>query len=282
MKYLALALLLFPSICLAEGTFTKHSFYSGTLKRPYNYNIYLPEDYHESCTEYPTVYLLHGAYGNCDSWIDNGRIAGTITSSKDEGETDFSEMIIVMPEDPNFWWADSQIELALTALTEDLTNHIDMEYRTICEKKGRAIVGYSSGGFGAANAALKRPDLYEVAAILSPAVYHPLPPDNSSATKSKVFETEGKFDPSKWYELGWFSKFNNYKRGASVVSFYINSGDHDRYETMYHAMEFYKVLRSHQPENVELRIFDGDHNFKAWGVSVKDALVYITQKIGEK
>ncbi|HDZ08085.1 alpha/beta hydrolase [Pseudohongiella sp.] len=262
-----------PAIALA-GTVTHHSFSSATLGREYSYNLYTPEAYHSSPASFPVLYLLHGAAGDEHSWVDAGRVQATVDALIEESRV--PPMLIVMPADPNFWWADSLTESAQTALITELIPHIDDNYRSIDAREGRLIAGYSAGGFGTVNAALTFPGLFAAAAALSPAVYDPVPPASSSATRIAIFQRDGEFDPALWRSMNWVSVFDDYKQSGVIVPFYINSGDHDRFDIAYHAAGFYQALREHQADSVELRIFDGDHDFAAWGGSLGDALQYIS------
>ena len=107
-------------------------------------------------------------------------------------------------------------------------------------------------------------------------MYAPVPPSDSSATRQDTFVSDGEFDAERWESRNWVSFIDDYKARGIVVPFYINSGDHDRFDIAYYATVFYQALREYQPRRVELRIFDGDHDFDAWGGSIGDAMQYMT------
>lgn len=271
----ALSALMLSPFAVA-GNVTVHSMDSSLLSRPLAYSLYTPDAYAAAATEnFPVLYLLHGAAGSENSWVTAGNIEATLDALIAAGN--IPPMLVVMPADPNFWWADSHLEAAQAALITELIPHIDTTLRTQSHRGGRLIAGYSAGGFGSANAALRFPQLFAAAAPLSPAVYDPLPPSSSSAMRAEVFQQDGQFSAQRWHALNWVSSFEQYKTRGIVVPFYINSGDHDRFDIAYHAAGFYQQLREHQADLVELRIFDGDHDFAAWGGSVGDALTYMVQ-----
>lgn len=257
------------------GTISQHTMESTVLSRPLAYSLYTPDTYSASEQNFPVLYLLHGAAGTETSWTRSGNIEATADALIASGA--IPPMLIVMPADPNFWWADSHLESSQTALVTELIPHIDATLRTQTHRGGRLIAGYSAGGFGTTNAALRYPELFAAAAPLSPAVYDPVPPPSSSATRVEIFQRDGQFDAQRWRSLNWVSFFDEYKNKGIVVPFYINSGDHDRFDIAYHAAAFYQQLRMYQPDYVELRIFDGDHDFEAWGGSVGDAMTYMAQ-----
>ena len=259
----------------SAGEVLHQSFHSTTLDRDYVFNIYLPDNYQTSGLRYPVLYLLHGNLGTEESWVRNGNIAQTADALTAAGK--IPAQLIVVPADPKFWWADGAEEKALTAFVNDLVPHIDQNFRTLNQREGRAIGGYSAGGFGAVNIALQFPEMFAAAAPLSPAVYVPVPPGDSSAVLQDTFLTNGEFDPRVWESMNWVSFIEQYKSRGIVVPFYINTGDHDRFDIAYHAAVFYQALREHQPDYTELRIFDGDHNFDAWGRTVGDAMEYMSR-----
>jgi|SRR5690554_1028266 len=275
---LALPLLLGATSVHANGdtgTIEQRTFDSSLLARPFVYSVYLPAGYDpQQAQQYPVLYLLHGASGNERSWAGEGDVQATLDELIGSGTV--PPMLVVMPADPNFWWADSHRESVRTALTDELLPHVDSTYRTRATRDGRLMAGYSAGGFGTVNTVMGRPDLFAAAALLSPAVYHPVPPMSSSATRSPLFQTEGEFDPERWQALNWVSFIDDYLASGVTVPMYINSGDHDRFDIAYHAAALFQTLREHQAEEVELRIFDGDHDFAAWGGSLGDALRYLS------
>jgi enterochelin esterase-like enzyme len=272
-SFISTALLLVPTSLWAQSTISHHSFESESLGRSYTYNLYKPDGYEESGLRYPVLYLLHGASGTENSWVQQGGVQQTADALIAAGL--IPAQLIVIPADPNFWWADSKAESAQTALVNDLIPHVDASYRSMAVREARAISGYSAGGFGTTNAALKYPQLFAAAAALSPAVYNPVPPASSSATRIDIFQNNGEFDPELWASLNWVSVFDSYKNSGIIVPFYINSGDHDRFDIAWHAAAFFQSMREHQPELAELRIFDGDHDFAAWGGSLGDAMQYL-------
>lgn len=252
---------------------------SELLGREFVYNIYLPDGYGDDITNFPVVYLLHGNRGTENSWFRGADLQNQLDSLI--ATEQIRPLLLVTPADPRYWWADGHEEQVLTSFVGELLPHIDERFQTTASRAGRAIGGYSAGGFGAANIALQYPELFAAAAPLSPAVYSPVPPADSSATSQDTFVRDGQFDARLWERNNWVSFIDSYKDSGFIVPFYINTGDHDRFDIAYHAAVFYQALREHQPEFTELRIFDGDHDFDAWGGSIGDALIYMNQFLGE-
>jgi S-formylglutathione hydrolase FrmB len=119
------------------------------------YNIILPKDYEETGKRYPTLYLLHGIFGNYAAWAEGAKIHAPA-----------HDLIVVMPDAGNSWyvnWAGSAEGQKVNwddYITKDLVDHIDATYRTIAQREGRAINGASMGGYGALTLGLCHPDLF--------------------------------------------------------------------------------------------------------------------------
>jgi S-formylglutathione hydrolase FrmB len=75
-------------------------------------------------------------------------------------------MIVVMVDVGNSWyvnWAksgDGEQNNFADHVCFDVINYVDKNYRTIAERKGRAINGISMGGFGAISLGLSHPELF--------------------------------------------------------------------------------------------------------------------------
>jgi enterochelin esterase-like enzyme len=67
-----------------------------------------------------------------------------------------------------------------TALGEELPRYIDAHYRTISARKGRALVGLSAGGYGAALVALHRLSAFSVIESWS-GYFHPTNPEGTES-----------------------------------------------------------------------------------------------------
>ncbi len=106
--------------------------------------------------KYPVVYLLHGHSGNYRSWVKD---VPTIKKAADE-----LGLIVVCPDGGfNSWYINSPVNDSVkydTHISEELIPYIDANYRTIADRKARAVSGYSMGGHGALYLALKHPDLF--------------------------------------------------------------------------------------------------------------------------
>ena len=152
--------------------------------------VYTPPGYDKKRTNgYPVVYLLHGLpfsekafvdEKTWDEWIDPDGTFKTYPDFPLEGfqqwmddliaDEKISPMIIVMPNAANENYGFSfYTNSALNGNFEDyiaidLVNYIDNRYNTMANKDGRAVIGFSQGGYGAMILGMKHSDKFGVIA----------------------------------------------------------------------------------------------------------------------
>jgi putative tributyrin esterase len=134
---------------------------SSLMQRGVPYCVLLPLRYEHYSAAYPVLYLLHGLFGRFDDWVERTGIVSQAARH---------DLIVVTPEGGDGWYSDSateELEKYESYLICELLPEIEKRYRTISERRGRAIAGLSMGGYGAVKIAIKRPDLYTFAASFS-------------------------------------------------------------------------------------------------------------------
>lgn len=266
-----LTTLLFALCATATAsTIATREFDSPALQRKWSYVTYLPTDYDRTDKRYPVLYLLHGNAQKAYDWVSSGHIQQTADRLIANGE--MPAAIIVMPEAGTSWYVDRK-ERMETAVMQDLLPEIQRRFRTIERREGRIIAGLSMGGFGAARFALKYPDTFAAAGLLSPAIYGDLPPEDSSARRVGVFGAQ-EFDPQVWRELNYTALWQGYLDRKIPVPMYVNSGDDDRFFIEESATELYSLLRRNK-QPAELRIVDGGHTWAVWESTIGDAMKYL-------
>jgi S-formylglutathione hydrolase FrmB len=174
---------------------------SKVMNKDYKAVIVLPSSYATNTKAYPVLYLLHGGYGHFDDWIKKAPDTTLIQSLSDQ-----HNFIIVMPEGEIFSYylnspvvKESQFE---TYITKEVIEKIDHSYRTIQDRKGRAITGLSMGGYGALYVAARHPDLFCAAGSMSGALNPDmqgwkLPPDMAKNIKNEFEKILGPTETSQ-------------------------------------------------------------------------------------
>ncbi|MES2938337.1 MAG: alpha/beta hydrolase-fold protein [Pseudomonadota bacterium] len=247
---------------------------SAALGRPVKFLVYLPDGYKDSAASYPVTYLLHGAGGDETDYRFKGGILDTMDAMIARGT--LRPGLVVMPTtSPAGWWVDGASEKAETALMQDLIGYVETKYRASKERGGRAVAGHSMGAYGALNLALRHPDKFCAASIVSPAIYDPLPPETSASRKAPPFLRDGKFDPELWKSLNYPAHLERYKAQPLRVPMWIAAGDHDFLGIAVMAANLYWKVLAIQPKQAEFRVMDGDHDWMFFRDALPDGLLYI-------
>ena len=276
LSLLALLALAFTATAFAGEVFLE-TFRSQALGRDYKYTVYLPDSYQKDDKKYPILYLLHGAGGDENEWLAKGGLRETMDAMI--ARKLIKPMVVIMPGHTAAWWVDGAKEKGETALVKEVMPHAEAKYRIDATRSNRLIAGLSAGGFGALNLIMKYPQMFAASAILSPAVYDPVPPSHSSGVRQPPFQKDGKFDAELWKSLNYVSHIEAYKKSGVIVPLYINTGDHDTFSIAFHAATLFERLRFHQPDAIELRIVNGDHEWMVWRDTLADALQFMTVRI---
>jgi len=173
-----------------RGRLELGSAWSRALHEEIRFRVYLPATHpHEP---WASVYLLHGRGDDLEAWT---RVAPRLDEMIHQRV--IPPVVVVMPDAPwsdgGSWYVDSAFtgipvgRPVETALTRDLIPYVDATYGTVPDRTHRVVGGYSMGGAGALTYLLRHPDLFAGGLALSPAVYDPLPPADSSARKFGAF-----------------------------------------------------------------------------------------------
>ena len=116
-------------------------------------NVLLPEDYFETnWRRYPVMYLLHGGLGDFRDFDLHHNIRALTAGRR---------IIIVMPDGGGAGWYCNPVHSNVgprnweTFHMSQLLPWIDSNFRTYAEYDGRAVSGFSMGGFGAMKYAAK-------------------------------------------------------------------------------------------------------------------------------
>lgn len=266
-------------------------FYSETLGKDVAYMVYLPAGYTVSEERYAVIYLLHGRGDTMSAWAQMRGVLDELIANGDIPPT-----IVIMPDAPSSdrasYYVDSQYagpgapgEPVETAFLNDLIPHVDATYRTIASREGRAVGGYSMGGYGAIRFLLAHPSLFKAAIILSPAVYTPLPPTDSSAREFGAFGVgDNLFDPAIYESLTYPALLEAVAASKLPLYMFIAVGDdewrHPDPEDQLHDLDmeahflFNRVARVSNI-SAELRVYNGGHGWDVWHPGFVEGMKYI-------
>jgi S-formylglutathione hydrolase FrmB len=155
------------------------SFVSRALNGRLHFDVFLPAGYGSSGRRYPVIYVLHGLPAGSASYRNSSFVAQA--DRRIHGNA-----IVVTPQgardndsDPEYHdWGDGR-DWA-TALTRELPAVVDARFRTIRSRAGRALIGFSAGGYGASIIGLHHLDEFAVVESWS-GYFHPTDPTGHHA-----------------------------------------------------------------------------------------------------
>jgi len=165
-----------------------HTFKSKKNECEVGYCIYLPQQYsQEKAGRFPVVYYLHG--GRPGSELKSAKIGAYVDKAMRANEV--GPMIYVFPNGgkmshydyPKF---DSYGETAFLELVE----HVDATYRTIPNRQGRGVEGFSQGGRGTGRYMFKFPEMFSSAAPMGGGHQHEKRISESAGAESEYVKFE--------------------------------------------------------------------------------------------
>jgi len=138
--------------------------------------VYLPPSYRREPTRrYPVLYLLHGATSTPEEWLNGVYQGMNLQATLDSliASAAAPEFIVAMPDANNALGADWYTNSPVTGnwqdfVVRDLVGHIDRRYRTDANRRHRALVGHSMGGFGALAIGFEHPNVFGLIYAISP------------------------------------------------------------------------------------------------------------------
>jgi S-formylglutathione hydrolase FrmB len=210
----------------------------------------------------PVVYLLHGYSGNYAEWVKNAPQIKQLA--------DLYHMLLVCP-DGNFasWYIDSPVDSKSkyeTYTGTELVNWIDAHYKTIKNRTGRAITGYSMGGHGALYLSFKHQDIFGAAGSMSGGVdIRPFPNNWKMADILESYAEK----PKNWEDNTVINMVNLLT--PNKLALIIDCGTEDFFYKVNVNLHDLLVLRN-IPHDFISR--PGAHNFAYWSNSIKYELLF--------
>ncbi|HET8895255.1 MAG TPA: alpha/beta hydrolase-fold protein [Gaiellaceae bacterium] len=137
------------------------SFQSQALRSRLHFVVHAPASYASGSGRYPVVYFLHGLPASPSSYLHLDWVSAALARTGREGLLVIPQGTRVADGDPEYhdWGPGDNWE---TAIARELPVWMDANYRTRADRGGRAIVGYSAGGYGAAIIGLRHPEQFSV------------------------------------------------------------------------------------------------------------------------
>jgi enterochelin esterase-like enzyme len=246
------------------------SFYSQAMQERRSFDIYLPPSYdYAPDRSYPVLFLLHGDGGRINDWVAMG-----LQPKMDRAIANgMAEMIVVMPDgsghfgDETDWANRADGTDPIEDQVLELVTFVDQTYRTLTDRSDRFIGGLSSGGFGALNIALHRPDLFSVAMSFSGFIAA----DDPEADPG-VFGD----DPTYLAQNSPAALLSS-QAAAGDIYYVLSGGQDDTY--FQHRMAEFSAELDRLGIAHEFHVVPGGHDGNAWSAGLDFGLAYVAVRI---
>lgn len=225
--------------------------------------VVITPDQYEKAGRLPVVYLLHGHGGNYTNWVDK---APAIKDAADR-----YGLIIVCPDGDNSWYWDSPIDKNFqyeTYVVRELVPWVDKNYRTIADRRGRAITGLSMGGHGALYLAFRNQDVFGAAGSTAGGVDIRPFPNNWNMAKRLGSYAE---NPGHWEAYTVINMLHLLTPNSLALIIDCGTGDffYDVNERL-HA----KLMERNIPHDYITR--PGGHTWEYWTTAIPYQLLFFT------
>ncbi|ERL65045.1 alpha/beta hydrolase [Schleiferilactobacillus shenzhenensis] len=235
--------------------------YSKALGIDWNYDVYLPAGYNPTASKrYPVVYMMHGLYGNHRNLLERFNsqqmLDGIIHRANQRA-------IVVFIDGFNSFYINAKGGMQMeTAIMKDLIPTINKTYKVSTARQDHALGGISMGGYGAARLALKYPDYFSKAVLVSPAVWYDLPADNIFRKSLHAF-TDGH---TNWSDKVYNSVFPTHYLSAESknVQFYVESTSSDTTVPIKDVTRFVKAVKANGNSVKFVKDSGDNHNWTYW------------------
>lgn len=182
---------------LAEGKYPRvqhATFKSPSMGIDVGYCIYLPPQYDETgdkMPRFPVIYYLHG--GRPGSETKSVSLTPFIHDAISSGKVPPAIYVFVNGGEVSHYNYPEKKSMGEDVFIQELIPHVDKTYRTVADRSGRGLEGFSQGGRGTTRIMFKHPDLFCSAA----------PGGAGHATEKRISENDGRESESLKFAPGY-------------------------------------------------------------------------------
>ncbi|MBK7680490.1 MAG: esterase family protein [Chitinophagaceae bacterium] len=240
------------------------SIYSNAMHKEFKCVVIKPGSYKKNKTGFPVVYILHGYGGWYSNWL--------IRVPELKEYADQYQMMIVCPDGGNSsWYFDSPVDSTMkyeTYIGKEVPGYIDEHYKTIKDRKARAITGLSMGGHGGLFLGFRHADYFGACGSMSGGVDL-----NFSRNKFDVVKRIGDTInyASNWKNYSVINVVENYPKDSLAIIF--DCGTEDFFYNYNHALHE-KMVRLKIPHEYIER--PGKHDWAYWRNAVEYQLLFFS------
>jgi len=171
-----------------------HTFKSPSMKIDVGYCIYLPPGYAKTTNgkrRYPVVYYLHG--GRPGGETKSVSLSTYIHAAMTKKQIAPAIYVFVNGGEVSHYNYSEKKSMGEDVFIKELIPHVDKTYRTVADRAGRGLEGFSQGGRGTARIMFKHPHLFSSAA----------PGGGGHATEKRISEEGGRESETLKFAKGY-------------------------------------------------------------------------------
>ena len=205
--------------------------HSESMNRDLPFLIFTPDEYETTERPFPVVYLLHGS--NSLPTTEAGLRTMNHQGTRLQELADNFKVILAVPITGNSFYLDSPLKQEhkfATFIGSELPTFVDANYRTINDRSGRFLAGFSMGGYGAVSLFCRYPDTFSVslcrAGVLNLTTFIDDLDWDDVGDNLKSLLGNNFTDPETYHRNGCFNLVNHI-RSRKDVAFVIQVGKDD-------------------------------------------------------
>jgi S-formylglutathione hydrolase FrmB len=271
LRRLILPCLLIISLSVKAAVVDTISIYSNAMHKDFKCVVIKPADYKKKKESFPVVYLLHGYDGWYSNWL--------IRVPQLNDYADQYKIMIVCPDGgKSSWYFDSPVDTSMkyeTYIGIEVPAYIDAHYRTIKDRKARAITGLSMGGHGALFLAFRHAETFGACGSMSGGVDL-----NYSRNKFDIIKRIGDTInyADNWKKYTVISAIDNYPKDSLAIIF--DCGIQDPLYYVANQKLHEKMLKLKIPHDYTER--PGKHEWAYWRNSIQYHLLFFRNYFDRK
>lgn len=187
-------------------------------------------------------------------------------------------MLIVCP-DGGFgsWYWDSPVDKDFqyeTYVSKELVAFVDSKYKTIKDRKGRAITGLSMGGHGGLYLAIRHQDVFGAAGSMSGGVdIRPFPNNWDMAKRMGTYAEQ----PERWEKNTVINMLHLIKPNSLAIM--VDCGTEDFFFKVNEKLHEEMLYRNIAHDYI---VRPGAHNWPYWTNAVKYQMLFMSNYFGRK
>ncbi|MBH2004817.1 MAG: esterase family protein [Sphingobacteriia bacterium] len=260
-----LLLLIILSNAIRAAVVDTVSVNSASMKKSIKTVVIRPDTYSAGDQRFPVVYLLHGFGGRYNNWIS--RVPQLKQLADD------LQLIIVCPDGAKgSWYFDSPVDSNYryeSFVGTEVPEFIDANYKTIANRKARAITGLSMGGHGGLFLGFRHADRFSACGSMSGALH--------VTVIRKGYQVEDRLGDTLVNQKYWndWSVLNVIdQKPAEPLAIMIDCGTEDRVLPMSRLVHE-KMIRLKIPHDYTER--PGNHDWLYWSNAIQYQLLYFSK-----